>query len=511
VVNTGGVRYSERWLDGSRSRGGWIALVGIVCACGVGSGAASSVGAGAVSGAGGGGPKPISAVRQPLTTNHRSVVAHDTETMALVGHDGRLFAATDQWEYPRPSAAGQVLVKNSSTAPWTLFEQTQSLRVQALDSFAIPSDQGLGSGHALLITQAIVDGRSRLQWLLDRAPSFTSARSFALASTVADVRAFGAHEAGGVWAVYAGVAPTGVLRGVWSPSKRTLVFGARPELTVASSGSLGSGAQKVTAFADCAGALYVSIKTKLYRRNDGALPPGRARWILVYEAPHVGPHNSGLRGLTCVRHHGAPSLLMSTEGSGNVYRIDHLPRGQLASSVTPAGSHMAGGLVVNLEFSPIPAIRRFLADRGTTVPVSGPSAVHYVIAAYNNFVTIKLGAVSRQLFGLEWGYAGPCPRGRACQPGKQFDAAACLAVRTDRGGSPSYQLRCLGGPTLTPSGKITTPVRSGQAFVSVRTIAPSPFRDDGIYYGGYDCNFYPADGTAWIATSTREALASTVR
>jgi hypothetical protein len=42
--------------------------------------------------------------------------------------------------------------------------------------------------------------------------------------------------------------------------------------------------------------------------------------------------------------------------------------------------------------------------------------------------------------------------------------------------------------------------------VSIRTIAPSPFRDDRIYYGGYDCNFFPADGTAWIARSRKGAI-----
>ena len=79
--------------------------------------------------------------------------------MALAAQSGRLFAATDQWEYSGPSAYGQVLVKNSASSPWQVFEQTQSTRVQALDSFPIPADQGLGSGHSLLITQAIVNGR----------------------------------------------------------------------------------------------------------------------------------------------------------------------------------------------------------------------------------------------------------------------------------------------------------------------------------------------------------------
>jgi hypothetical protein len=69
-----------------------------------------------------------------------------------------------------------------------------------------------------------------------------------------------------------------------------------------------------------------------------------------------------------------------------------------------------------------------------------------------------------------------------------------------RGAGRSHKLLLLAPP------QVTTPVRSGQAFVSTRTIARSPFRDGRIYYGGYDCNFYPADGTAWIASSTTAAL-----
>ena len=294
----------------------------------------------------------VTAAREPLTTDPRSPVVHDNEVMALAAQSGRLFAATDQWMYAGPSAAGQVLVKRSATAPWTVFEQTQSLRVQALDSFAIPADQGLGSGHSLLITQAIVNGRSEIQWLVDGAPSFAPRDSFALAST-ADVRAFGAHESHGVWSVYAGVAPTGVLRGTWSPQRHTLVFDPTPELVAAPPRSKGAKTQKVTGFADCAGALYVSINTKLYRRNDADAVPGGPRWALVYEAPPVGAHNSGLRGLTCITHAGAPSLLVSTEGTAKIYRFDHLPTGPRAQ-----GPPM---LVPRLEFAPIPAIRRMLA------------------------------------------------------------------------------------------------------------------------------------------------------
>ena len=232
-------------------------------------------------------PYAVAAQRQPLTTNAGSPVAHDTETEALVDHSGRLFAATGQWEYRGPSAFGQVLIKRSRSSPWSVFEQTQSLRVQALDSFPIPSDQGLGLGHSLLVTQAIVAGKSRIQWLVDGADSFSLRNSYVLPAG-ADVRAFGAHESGGVWSVYAGVRPTGVIRGVWSPARRTLVFDPKPELIVAPPGSPGMVTQKVTGFAGCGGALYTTISTTLYRRNDGALPSGIPRWIADLSSATAG-------------------------------------------------------------------------------------------------------------------------------------------------------------------------------------------------------------------------------
>lgn len=447
----------------------------------------------------------VPAAREPLTTNGKSPVVHDNEVMALAAQSGRLFAATDQWEYSGPSAYGQVLVKNSASSPWQVFEQTQSTRVQALDSFPIPSNQGMGPGHSLLITQAIVDGKSQIQWLLDGARSFTPANSFTLASTGAAVRSFGAHQSGGVWSVYAGVGPTGILRGTWSKTKHTLVFSPVPELSGASPGAPGLKTQKVTAFSNCGGALYVTINTKMFRRNDGTLASGSPRWTLVYQEPPVGPFNSGLRGLSCVSHDGSPSLLFSTEGSGDVYRLDDLPKGPLADTTLVSPGHPFPGLVSTLEFTPITAISQMLAAEGTTLPATGPTSIDYVIAAYNNFETIKIDGVTRQVFGLEWGYAGGCPSTQICAP-SGFNASACFAVRTDQGSSLTYTLRCLSGPQFKLSATQPSPVRSGQAFVSIRTIKASPFGDGRLYFGGYDNDFHPADGAAWIASSTLSAL-----
>jgi hypothetical protein len=146
-----------------------------------------------------------------------------------------------------------------------------------------------------------------------------------------------------------------------------------------------------------------------------------------------------------------------------------------------------------------------LATQGTTVPASGPGSIDYVIAAYNNFETMTIDGSTRQLFGLEFRFSGSCPATQICAP-SGFDASACFAIRSDSGATPSFVLRCLSGPQFKPSKKQPSPVRSGQAFVAIRTIKPSPFDDGRIYYGGYDNDFHPADGAAWIASTTSAAL-----
>jgi hypothetical protein len=46
----------------------------------------------------------LPAVRDQLTASSYSPVAHDNEIMALAPQSGRLFTATDQWEYSGPPA-----------------------------------------------------------------------------------------------------------------------------------------------------------------------------------------------------------------------------------------------------------------------------------------------------------------------------------------------------------------------------------------------------------------------
>jgi len=59
----------------------------------------------------------------------------------------------------------------------------------------------------------------------------------------------------------------------------------------------------------------------------------------------------------------------------------------------------------------------------------------------------------------------------------------------------------LSGKSFRPSTVQSNPELNGQAFVSIRTIKLSPFGDERLYFGGFDCNFQPANGTAWIGSA----------
>ncbi len=229
----------------------------------------------------------VAAQRQPLTTNANSPVAHDTETEALVAHSGRLFAATGQWEYPGPSAFGQVLVKKSKT------QSVDGLRADTVPSGPgaglLPDPERPGSRAGAFPPRHPSDRRRALedpvvarrrQLLLPRILTFsppapTSARSGRTSragsgrSMPGSARPGSSGECGRQLATHWCSIP--------NPSSPWPHQG-RPVRST----------QKVTGFADCAGALYTTINTTLYRRNDGTLPSGVPRWVPVYQAPPVG-------------------------------------------------------------------------------------------------------------------------------------------------------------------------------------------------------------------------------
>lgn len=402
-------------------------------------------------------------------------MAATTEVATLVAHAGSLWATTSQWMAPEP-VGGALLRRRSADDPWQVVEQTDQLRVMALHRFTVPARHTGGDAVDVLVTQTRADGVSALRWMVG--DDEVLAEGFALVDSPSDARSLGAHDEGDAFAFYAGVRPTGVLRGEWDAAGRTIVWSAIPELVVVGDGL----DQKVTGFASCGGAAWVTVRTSLYRRSDGAVADGTARWTEVYRDPDDNADNSGLRGITCVRRADGDALLLGREGPGTMLRFDELVGDVLAP-------------VVEADIAAV--IGAALREWGHDVAATGPGSIGYVIPAYNDLLPVAEGV---HLTGVEWSYAlGACPSTRTCQPQRTFDAQACLLRRDDPDGrgEPRWSLWCLAGEA-TPAAIVDDPVQGGQAFVAVRALQVAPWAPDQLWLAGYDANFVPSAGTGWV-------------
>lgn len=402
-------------------------------------------------------------------------MAATSEVTTLVAHAGSLWSTTSQWMAPEP-VGGALLRRRGADDPWQVVEQTDQLRVMALQRFTVPARHADGTPVDVLVTQTRADGVSALRWMVGDAERLVD--GFILPDSPSDVRSLGAHDEGDVFAFYAGVRPTGVLRGQWDAAGRTIVWSATPELVVAGDGL----DQKVTGFASCGGAAWVTVRTSLYRRVDGAVADGAARWTEVYRDPDDNADNSGLRGITCVRRATGDALLLGREGPGTMLRFDTLD----GDALEPV-----------LEADIAAVIAATLRDWGHDLTEAGPGSVDYVIPAYNDLLQVADGV---HLTGVEWSYAlGACPITRTCQPQRTFDAQACLLRRDDTDGrsEPRWSLWCLAGEA-TPAAAIDDPVQGGQAFVAVRALQMAPWEDGQLWMAGYDANFVPSVGTGWV-------------
>lgn len=417
----------------------------------------------------------------------------NTETLFLVKHGQRLFASTGQWTVPQARlTGGQVLVKSSTTAPWTEVLRGAVVRLSALKSIAVPVRYTGGRPTKVLLTITRdlpdPDAPPTLRWLIDEETSFGNAFTLPRPAK-ATIRAYGAHDDGSSFAFFTAATDLGIVRGAWNEATRTIDWSGVPELTFAAIDDP-SGETVTKSFASCGGALYAGVERSIYRRTDGTLASGQPRWSEVYTA--VDAQGSGLRGLTCPPDADGATMLASVEGNGNILRFDNLTRSP------PTG----GRLTPVVEASVRDVIRNGLAVLGSSLPTSGRGSVGYVIAAYNDFLPLDAGA-GRVAYGVEWAYEGSnaCPATRVCAETADFDTAACFVIRTG-GATPTHSLRCLSGSAFLPRPSGATPMTAGEGFVAIRTIAPSPWSPNEYYFGGYDANSIASIGTAWAARAS---------
>lgn len=131
--------------------------------------------------------------------------------------------------------------------------------------------------------------------------------------------------------------------------------------------------------------------------------------------------------------------------------------------------------------------------------------VTFVIADYNYPLEVMRGAEPIQLMGFEMllysysAYQFPIDVKQAARlhSGKKiaFSAGGGYMIRK---GPSDYEVRTPGGPRYDPMAIYPRQV-------AVRCYAESPFGDNATYFGGYDCNHYDSQGTAWAQRATPAA------
>ena len=410
-----------------------------------------------------------------------------TEVRFLTGHGGKLYAGNGYWE-DRPGAEGpqgaQVLVLDGSGSSWRVdhsFDdrmpsgRPRDLAISALQEVTFRTDATgarLQSPVSLLVASSWdLTGTTRI-FSRDGAMGTWTAAVLAVDQPAPDflpqVRSFGAHRdrKTGIDLIFAGQDP----RGIYSGSYDAMVPGrirwtTAPELDISRISTSAfpglAGRLRVSSFAECNGLLYAAVGQQIYERIDGATP----RWRLAYTNPRTRRSETGLRGLTAVPSPAGSgeALLAAVEGDGaRIIRVD--PKD--------------GSEVVELD------LENFPGNRWQT-------RTSYVIAAYNDMTRIHDSQRGDLLLiGLEAFIppGAPVPGGHSVVDVGygRLDAGGWYLVRFPDG---RYDLR-----------QITASAIAGRALVATRSIASSPFPNDGgtVYFAGYDANKAPAHNTAWI-------------
>jgi hypothetical protein len=238
------------------------------------------------------------------------------------------------------------------------------------------------------------------------------------------------------------------------------------------SSDLCSGGGRVTGFAEARGKMFASACWRIFVRQDGLKENCQAdqvrlqgscqpRWKRFWDDPLSGSGESGLRGLTTVKHEGQEALLVGSEvANAHITRIDP----DTAASV--------------VEFN----VDQFLDNLWTVN--SG-----YKIIPYNAPSNLWYGAdgIGRRLFGFE-----------SWLPGAPTPELSRKLVNIDDG-SPQQMLGDGAFFVREAAGRYTLhviPRITEQPMTAVRDIIASPFAEDcnaqkqdcAIFVGGFDAN-----------------------
>jgi hypothetical protein len=426
-----------------------------------------------------------------------------TEVRSLVPHNGSLYAAIGYAEdVPGPAGpqTGQVLRLDTPTGEWVQDHKfpTGVNEVESMNELHLTKNGAgdpinarflvVGLNNTLCSPAPCVDNASHIaSYISLRADTTGNWLTYTVENplitsnfTSGEVRAFGYHNdnssSPNKGLIFVGERPGGVFStyisgGELAPFTNELHLPANlgPPFTtppfVQPTGIAPSGGPWTTwpknlqlrpmAFAECNGAMYVSIGLQIYKRNDGATPS----WSVLNNEylSQTTFSMAGYRGLTCVpTASGGSTLLSSIDGDK-----------PLLVEIDPT----TGFETKELD------LMAFVEQQWGMAPLGPESAF-----AMNEFDQFGQDF----LFGVET----KIPATTTLAPGFQvnpggYEYSAWYIDRASFGSGFSIH---------------QVPQLSSQSMVVPRSIKPSPFSDAQltVYFGGFDVDSHPYHNTAWV-------------
>lgn len=387
-----------------------------------------------------------------------------TEVMDMVGHKGKLYAATSLWmnvPLGDPATGAQILRLDAPQARWQIDRHFDELladgtprigRVNVLKSVSFHTDvtgQPLAKPVTLLVA-GVTDARGQLLVYSrdDGTGVWTRMLLGSAKVNYAQVRSFGVHRDGvtGVDLLFAGASPRGIFSGGYDPTAPGRIrWSPRPEV---------ASQRRIMAFSDVNGQLHAALAPRLLRRLDGPTPI----WEQVLQYPEPPGLGEGLRALTPLPDPdggGRDVLLGTFEGE---------PR-----SIVRILPERGYELVVELD------VREFLRERW------GGLGFNLVIAGYNSLTRVYDPHTKQDVYLI--GLLAVPP------DGYPWTSSWYLIRYPDA----TYDVKEV--PAL-PHPFLPTPMLRGN-----RTMVVSPFPEhqgQQLYLGGYDSLFLPTRHTGWI-------------
>mmetsp|Transcript_128519 Transcript_128519/g.399955 ORF Transcript_128519/g.399955 Transcript_128519/m.399955 type:complete len:815 (+) Transcript_128519:67-2511(+) len=425
-----------------------------------------------------------------------------TEIVHLYPYKGKLFAGTGYWKHVgafRPAEVARLdcplcqWVIESPIAPyagrveslrsvrWTTHQNGQPLSspVEALMGGFYMDMQGEGQCHIVKRDDNFQKWMDATYWR--RRPfdtHYLSARAFLLYQdrvTKTD-------------GLFLSTGMDGIVRGWYSSTSPVWAdFASATESGFVETRPLG--------LAICDSRLYFTASSYIKRRNDGPNPS----WSKVFDmAEHdsatVDEAIGGIRGITPIFNPavtGGESLLFAwtanAASEGCMVRLD------------PDGN----GFNYAMEKCVRGVEKKYL---GNNIWGAEP-LVTFVIANYNAVLEIPtpdggmVHLIGFQALMYSYSYyempTDPVQT-MTCASGKPLSYLAGAGYMIRRG-PDDYEARTPGGPRWDPMAIFPKQV-------AVRTLSASPFGDDSVFVGGYDCNHFDSKDTAWVQRGTAAAV-----